>query len=255
MTDSTRTLDVIAVRGLRVDCIVGVYPVERDVPQPLIVDVSLSLDTRPAARSEQLSATLDYARLAGELRFLLERARFRLLETAAEALCAYLLAPPTDDRPHPPVHAVTLTLTKPDALAGDARASLTVTRTPHDLAITHEPRHHGSAELVYLGRDCSIYRLHVRPHGVIATHVHHAMEEHELVLGANLLVQGVAVAPGTAHHWPHGLPHRYDNPSDVEQTVLCINRPRFVASDQVEVEEPAAWSFPPASQYYPVGER
>ena len=139
--DAPRTLDTIALHGLRVDCIVGVYPGERDVPQPLVVDVELRLDTRAAARTEQLSATLDYARLAGELRFLLESARFRLLETAAEALCAYVLAPPTDDRPHPRVHEVTLTLTKPSALDGGARASLTSAPPPPTLTHTYTHSH------------------------------------------------------------------------------------------------------------------
>ena len=253
--EAARTLDTIALHGLRVDCIVGVYPGERDVPQPLVVDVELRLDTRPAARSEQLTATLDYARLAGELRFLLESARFRLLETAAEALCAYVLAPPTDDRPHPRVHEVTLTLTKPSALDGGARASLTITRGPGDVVIEQEHKHFGIVDLVHVGRDCGIYRLRVKPHGFIPTHVHHVMEEHELVLGAHLHLQGEPVAAGTAHHWPHGLPHRYDNPSDVEQTVLCVDRPPFLPHDEVEVSDPPSWSLPTSTQHYPAGER
>ena len=48
-----RARDVISIQGLRVDCIVGVYPHERDRVQPLEIDVRLVLDTRRAGESER----------------------------------------------------------------------------------------------------------------------------------------------------------------------------------------------------------
>ena len=42
-------MDRIRIEGLEVRCIVGVYRRERDVPQRLIVDVDLYLDTDVAA--------------------------------------------------------------------------------------------------------------------------------------------------------------------------------------------------------------
>jgi dihydroneopterin aldolase len=92
----------------------------------------------------------------------------------------------------------------------------------------------------------------VKPGGTIATHVHRMMDEHELVLGSALLLQGSPVTRGTAFHWPHHFPHRYDNPSEVEQTVLCIDSPPFTPSDEVEVEVPLA-DLPPVvgRMYYP----
>ena len=86
--------DVIAIHGLETECVVGVYPHERGTPQPLFIDVELSVDTEAAARSEKLSYSIDYDGLASQLVFLLQSCRFRLLETAAHALCAYLLSPP-----------------------------------------------------------------------------------------------------------------------------------------------------------------
>ncbi|MBK8259732.1 MAG: dihydroneopterin aldolase [Nannocystis sp.] len=71
----------------------GVYPSERERLQPLGLDLTLHLDTRKAASGGHLADTVDYARVAGDLRFILEHARFLLLEVAAEALCRYLLAP------------------------------------------------------------------------------------------------------------------------------------------------------------------
>ena len=46
--------DVIAIEGLVVDCVVGVYPHERDKLQPLRVDLYLELDTRAAGERVDL---------------------------------------------------------------------------------------------------------------------------------------------------------------------------------------------------------
>jgi dihydroneopterin aldolase len=62
------------------------------------------------------------------------------------------------------------------------------------------------------------------------------MSEHEMVLGSGLLVQGRPALPGTARAWPRGFVHAYRNPSDIEQTVLCVDRPSFLESDEVAAE-------------------
>lgn len=245
-------LDLLSVRGIEVRCIVGVYAVERHRPQPLALDVDLWLDTRHAAHSEQLSATVDYGRLAGELRFLLESCRFRLLETAAEALARWILAPATPDRPQPRPARVRVRLTKPEALGGGAVASLEVVRDARDIVVEQEHKPFGVVDIIHVGRDCGIYRLRVGPGRSIPTHVHRVMDEHELVLGDKLLLQRRPVLPGTALHWPKDLPHRYDNPSDIEQSVLCVDRPPFIPADEIEVEDPpGGLVLPHATSYAP----
>jgi FolB domain-containing protein len=246
-----RALDVVELRGMRVECIVGVYPSERHTPQPLELDAALYLDTRRAARGG-LRDTVDYARLAGELRFLLESSRFQLLEGAADALCRYVLAPPTDDGARTQVSAVSLRLAKPKALDGGAVASLTVHRSADEYAVRTEHKNFGRVDVVFEDDGMGIYRLRVRPGGTIATHEHRIMEERELVLGSGLLLQGRPVAAGTAFHWPKHLPHRYDNPGSVEQTILCVDRPAFIPADEVEVSPPVAGLRPVKGvPYYP----
>lgn len=240
-------LDRLSLHNVEVRCVVGVYPSERDRPQPLILDVDLWIDTRTAARTEQLSATVDYGRLAGELRFLLESCRFRLLETAAEALACWLLAPPTPDRPQPRVERTRVQLTKTEALGGGARAAIEIVRDTGDVQYDVEDKPFGRVDIIHVSRDCGIYRLRVAPGRTIPTHVHRVMEEHELVLGSGLLLQRVPVAPGLAFRWPRDLPHRYDNPTAVEQSLLCVDRPPFIPADEIEVEEPAAGLVLPLS--------
>ena len=220
-----RPLDVITLRGLTVDCIVGIYNRERVAAQPLRLDVALFLDTRSAAVSGRLADTVHYARLAGELRFLLEACRFELLESAAEAVCQYLLAPPGEDAPRARVREATVRITKPQALGGLAIPSLQVHRTGEELFYTQREAPFGRVDVLHEGVGYGLYRLHVRPGAHVDSHAHPLMEESELVLGAGLLLQGQPVGSGTAFHWPGGQPRRYDNPTEREQTVLCVARP------------------------------
>ena len=44
-----RTLDRLSLRGMRFDCIVGLFDFERNTPQPVELDVTLHFDTREAA--------------------------------------------------------------------------------------------------------------------------------------------------------------------------------------------------------------
>ncbi len=201
------TLDVLSIRHLEVACIVGVFPRERDIPQPLVVDVDLWLDTRASARSETLSATVDYGRVAGELRFLLESSRFRLIETAAEALARWLLLPPATTGPsRPAVARVRVKLTKPEALAGGALASLEIERAAADETFTVEDKAFGAVDVVYVARDCGIYRLRIAPGRAIATHVHRVMDEHELVLTDGILVAAKGRARGRRAPLAEGAP-------------------------------------------------
>lgn len=253
LDENGRPLDVIEIRSLRVDCIVGVYRSERHTPQPLELDAALYLDTRGASRERGLRATVDYARLVGELRFLLESASFRLLETAAEALCRYVLAPPTADAPRAQVEAVTLRLSKPTAL-GSAIATLQVHRRRDEFVFGHEHKPFGEVDVLYEDQSAGIYRLRVKPGGSIATHEHRQMEESELVLGPGLLLQGRPVIAGTGFRWPRHFPHRYDNPQTIEQTILCVDRPAFIPGDEVEVPEPPGGLLPiEGTAYYPSG--
>ncbi|MFL5346586.1 MAG: dihydroneopterin aldolase [Hyalangium sp.] len=250
-----RPLDVIEVRGLTVDCIVGVYRRERVAAQPLQLDVALFLNTREAAVGGRLANTVHYGRLTGELRFLMEACRFELLESAAEAVCRYVLAPPTEDSPRAQVRAATVRITKPEALGGRAIPSLQVHRTADEMHYAVEDKPFGRVDIIHESEGYGIYRLRIKPGGTIPTHVHQRMEESELVLGSGLLLQGQPVARGLAFRWPRGFLHRYDNPTAGEQTVLCVDRPRFVPSDEVETEAPAEGLSPVQGQsYYPPDE-
>ncbi len=225
--------DCISLEGLKVDCIVGVYPHERQTPQRLIVDVQLFLDTSHAARSERLEDSLDYELVCGELAFLLKSAEFRLLETAVHALCRTLLLPPVEPLQRRAVDAVRLKLRKPAALGSKAIPSLSVTRRANQQQFLREEKSFGTVDVIHESADFGVYRLNIAPGATLPAHVHHQMHESELVLGPQLECQGRPAARGSVRRWPQGLTHGYFNPSDTWQSILCVDRPPFIETDEV----------------------
>ncbi len=239
--------DVIALEGLVVNCVVGVYPHERDTPQPLRVDLYMEVETRNAAERERLRETVDYAAVAAQVAFVLTTCRFQMLETAAHALSRLLLAPAALGERRAPVEALRLRLTKPSVFAGHAIPYLEIRRDASDVTLETEQTRFGRVDIVYETSDAGIYRLNVAPHGSIPLHMHKSMRESEMVLSEGLLCQGKPVALGTVHHWPQGAAHRYDNPTHRYQTILCVDAPRFIEEDEIEVEgEPADVAPAPA---------
>lgn len=101
--------DVIFVHDLVVQAIIGVLPHERTTPQPVRIDLEITVDTRTAAASGELDDTLDYATLATDVQALAMQAQCLLVETLAEKIAALTLQQSR-------AQAVQVTVTKPDAL-------------------------------------------------------------------------------------------------------------------------------------------
>ncbi|WP_184080871.1 dihydroneopterin aldolase [Nocardiopsis mwathae] len=100
--------DRIAVRGLRAFGYHGVYPEERREGQDFVVDVVLGLDTRAAAKSDDVADTVHYGELSGRLVAVVEGEPVNLIETLAERLAAACLDEPL-------VQEAEVTVHKPDA--------------------------------------------------------------------------------------------------------------------------------------------
>ncbi|MCL1801127.1 MAG: 2-amino-4-hydroxy-6-hydroxymethyldihydropteridine diphosphokinase, partial [Promicromonosporaceae bacterium] len=101
-------LDHIKLRAIKATAMHGVLESERVEPQTFIADVSLYLDTRAAARDDDLAATVDYAAVAGAVTYVLTSPPVKLIETLAEQIAAAVLA-------FSGVHAVDVAVHKPSA--------------------------------------------------------------------------------------------------------------------------------------------
>ncbi len=80
----------IEIVDLRVRTIIGTKSWERKNRQGLIINISLSYDSRKASHSDKLSDTLDYEQIAKTVIKTVENSRCLLLEKLADRIMARL---------------------------------------------------------------------------------------------------------------------------------------------------------------------
>lgn len=97
-------VDVISLTGLRVFGYHGVFEHERREGQDFVVDVALTLDTTPAATSDDVTDTVHYGELAEALAAVIAGEPVDLIETLAARLAAVCLADDRVDRARVTVH-------------------------------------------------------------------------------------------------------------------------------------------------------
>ena len=112
--------DRIALTGLRVRGHHGVLLSERHDGQDFVVDLVLHLDTREAARSDDLADTVDYGALAEQVAGVVRGEPVDLLETLASRVADLCLA-------HERVERVEVTVHKPQAPIAVAFDDVSVT--------------------------------------------------------------------------------------------------------------------------------
>ncbi|WP_420450626.1 2-amino-4-hydroxy-6-hydroxymethyldihydropteridine diphosphokinase [Ilumatobacter sp.] len=98
-------IDQIEITGLRAVTIVGALPHEREVPQPLRIDLVVDVDLRDAGRSDELGDTVHYGLVADRVVAIVEESKDVLLERLVARIADEVLR---FDR----VDAVEVTLTK-----------------------------------------------------------------------------------------------------------------------------------------------
>ena len=81
-------MDIIFVRDLKVDCIIGVWEWERKIRQTLHIDLDLGTDISKSAASDNLDDTLDYKAITNSIRDFVADSEFKLVETLAEKIAA-----------------------------------------------------------------------------------------------------------------------------------------------------------------------
>ena len=114
-------MDRIFIVDLEVMSLIGVYHEERESPQPLLINVSLSCNLQVAGQSDVLADTVDYHQLERSIVALAKDSQFELLEVLAEQIAMLGLA---DLR----VKEVVVRIDKPSALDASRAAAVEVVR-------------------------------------------------------------------------------------------------------------------------------
>lgn len=114
--------DQIVIRGLQVDCIIGLAQWERMVKQTVSLDLWLDCNVALAAREDRVvEGVLNTRSLSKRLQAYVAESQFELIETLAERVAALVLE-------EFPVTRVRLQLAKPGALRGAASVAVRITR-------------------------------------------------------------------------------------------------------------------------------
>lgn len=124
-------MDTVFVEGLRVDAVIGVFDWERQITQPVIVDLEMRTDIRQAGQTDHIDDAVSYKTVSDEVSQLIIECQAKLLEFLAEKIAAHILT-------GFPVQSVKVTLRKPTAVPEATAVGVSIER--HRDHIRAEPR-------------------------------------------------------------------------------------------------------------------
>ena len=113
--------DIVFIRDLRIDTIIGIYDWERRTRQTLILDLEMSADIAAAAATDDIADTLNYKSVAKRMIQFVGESDFQLVETLAER-CVEII------REEYNVNWVRLTLNKKGAVRGASDVGVIIER-------------------------------------------------------------------------------------------------------------------------------
>lgn len=115
-------MDIVFIKQLQVDTVIGVYDWEKTIQQSLFLDLALYTDLQQAAAADDIKLTLDYAVIAEKVTKLITAKPIELIETVAERVAAMLLAEFATDK-------VEVSVSKPGAVAQAETVGVKIVRS------------------------------------------------------------------------------------------------------------------------------
>ena len=113
--------DVVFVKGLKVEAVIGVYDWERAINQPILIDIALETDISKAALSDDVNDALNYKAVCDDVSAWCKEIQAELLEHLAGQIADKLLA-------LYPCKTVTLSVAKPTAILKADAVGVQITR-------------------------------------------------------------------------------------------------------------------------------
>ncbi|MGB5833530.1 MAG: dihydroneopterin aldolase [Thiohalocapsa sp.] len=77
-------MDIVFLRGLRIETVIGIYDWEKEIKQPVVLDIEMAGNIARAAASDSIEDTLDYKAISKRLKQFVGESRYELVETLAE---------------------------------------------------------------------------------------------------------------------------------------------------------------------------
>ncbi|MCK5727158.1 MAG: dihydroneopterin aldolase [Thiotrichaceae bacterium] len=114
-------MDIVYVKDLRVDALIGIYDWERRIRQQVRIDLEMGWDNRVPAQSDDIKQTMNYKAAAKLVTAYIKKTEFQLVETLAENIATLLLKEFS-------LPWVKITLGKPFAVTGSTEVGVCIER-------------------------------------------------------------------------------------------------------------------------------
>jgi D-erythro-7,8-dihydroneopterin triphosphate epimerase len=118
--------DEIRIKGLFLRTIIGINDDEREHKQDVRINLALTVDTRPAARSDEIDDAVNYRTITKDVIDLVENSQFFLVERMAEEIARLCLRDPRVER-------VRVSIEKPAALRFARSVGVVIRRSRSDV--------------------------------------------------------------------------------------------------------------------------
>ncbi len=113
--------DVVFVKGLKVEAVIGVYEWERAITQPILIDIAFETDVSKAAVSDDVKDALNYKAVCDDVSAWCQEIKAKLLEHLAGQLADKLLSNYNCQK-------ITLSVAKPTAIKQADAVGVQITR-------------------------------------------------------------------------------------------------------------------------------
>jgi dihydroneopterin aldolase len=113
--------DVVFIKGLKVEAVIGVYDWERAITQPLLIDIVLETDISRATVSDDVSDALSYKEVCDDVSEWCKEIQAKLLEHLAGQISDKIFAKYDCQK-------ITLSIAKPTAITQADAVGVQITR-------------------------------------------------------------------------------------------------------------------------------
>ena len=84
-------MDIVFLRDLKIETIIGIFDWEREIKQTVTLDLEMAADVAKAAKTDSIADTLDYKAVAKRLIDFVGNSEYKLVETLAERVADIVL--------------------------------------------------------------------------------------------------------------------------------------------------------------------
>lgn len=115
------------IEGLQVDAVIGVFDWERQILQPVLLDLELGCDIRRAAQTDNIEDAVNYKAVCELVSALIIDTKAQLIERLAELIAQTILTA------YPAVQQLKVTVRKPTAISNTTAVGICIERNRDSL--------------------------------------------------------------------------------------------------------------------------